>query len=157
VALAEKLRKAATERHALPGSLVAQALEQFLSGASGSAPALSGDSSKWEQRLAAVEQQLAYLEGRLKTPLSRPASPPPAAVPSPPPAKPLPIPQSGDALTTAQVADKLGMKRGSFNERIRRAGGAVVGLEMEGWRIVGQSKPPQGGPPQWLWEPASKS
>jgi hypothetical protein len=44
------------------------------------------------------------------------------------------------------------MKRTSFNERIRRAGGAAVGMEMEGWRIVGQAKPPQGGPAQWLWE-----
>ena len=152
MALADKIRKAAVDRHMLPGALVAQALEQFLSGASGATPALSGDSGKWEERLAAVEQQLAYLQGRLKISLSRPAAPPPA-VPSPPPAKPLPIPQVGDALTTAQVADRLGIKRGSFNERLRRAGGASVGLETEGWRIVGQARPPQGGPLQWLWEP----
>lgn len=150
MALAEKLRKAATERHALPGSLVAQALEQFLSG---SAPALSADSGKWEQRLAAVEQRLALLE---KRPRAAAAPPPPAVAPAPPPAKSLPIPQVGDALTTAQVADRLGIKRGSFNERIRRAGGAAPGMEMEGWRIIGQARPPQGGPPQWLWEPASK-
>jgi hypothetical protein len=150
VALAEKLRKAATERHALPGSLVAQALEQFLAGTSGAGPALGGDSGKWEQRLAAVEQRLALLE---KRPRAAAAPPPPAVAPAPPPAKPLPIPQVGDALTTAQVADRLGMKRGSFNERIRRAGGAAVGLEMEGWRIIGQARPPQGGPLQWLWEP----
>jgi len=131
----------------LPGALVAQALEQFLAGSNGAAPALSSDSGKLELRLAALEERVAHLE-------RKPPAPPPAK-PARPSTKPPAIPPSGDALTTVQLAARLGMKSGSLNERIRRAGGAAPGMEMEGWRIIGQAKLPQGGPPQWLWEATS--
>jgi len=55
-------------------------------------------------------------------------------------------------LTTGELADRLGLRRRSLNERIRRAGGGAIGLEIEGWRIVGQARPAQGGPPQWQWQ-----
>lgn len=75
-----------------------------------------------------------------------------------PPLERAPIPQMGDAsdgaITTAELAERIGMKRGSLNERIRRAGGARLGLLMEGWRCVGQGPGHNGGPPRWLWEQA---
>jgi hypothetical protein len=58
------------------------------------------------------------------------------------------------AITTAELAQALGVKRGSLNERIRRAGGARLGMELDGWRCVGSSTPEAGGPPRWLWERA---
>ena len=58
------------------------------------------------------------------------------------------------AITTAELAKALGMKRGSLNERIRRAGGARLGMELDGWCCVGNCTPLAGGPPRWLWERA---
>lgn len=63
-------------------------------------------------------------------------------------------PAPAGAITTTELAEQLGMKRGSLNERLRRAGGARAGLVMNGWRCVDQCRPPGGGPPQWRWEPA---
>jgi hypothetical protein len=73
-------------------------------------------------------------------------------VTAPSPARLVAAPQAEDSITTAELAELLGIKRGSFNERLRRGGGARVGLVMEGWRCVGQSAPPEGGPLRWLWE-----
>lgn len=98
-------------------------------------------------RLAAVEAQLAVLaSARLAQ-----RSPAPSK-PAPPPAALAPATPAG-AITTADLAERLGLKRGSFNERLRRNGGAQVGLVVESWRCVGQSAPPTGGPPRWMWEP----
>lgn len=151
-ALAAALKAEAKRRHALPGALVAQALEQFLSGASNAPTALAVPSKEWQAPLAALEARVAKLE-------AKPAAPPPAAKASPEKAKPAPpiepakITQAGDdAITTAQLAARLGIKRGTFNERLRRAGGASEGVVIEGWRCVGQARPASGGPPQWLWE-----
>lgn len=58
------------------------------------------------------------------------------------------------ALPTAALADLLGIKRGSLNERLRRAGGAREGMQLEGWRCIGQRRPERGGPPQSVWVPA---
>lgn len=100
-----------------------------------------------ERRLSAVETALAALQrGR------HPAAPAPvvAVVAPVAPAEPAPA----GAITTAGLAERLGMKRGTLNERLRRAGGARAGLVMEGWRCAGQLTGPNGGPPQWTWEPA---
>ena len=107
-----------------------------------------------ERRLAAVEAGLAALQrGR------PPAAPVVAAVAPVAPAQPEPRasgpgPASAVALTTAELAERLGLRRATLNERLRRAGGARAGLVMEGWRCTGQLTGPNGGPPQWTWEPA---
>jgi predicted DNA-binding protein len=118
------------------------------------------------ERLEALEAAVAALQQ------SRPAR-----TPKPAPAASLPLelhppdegsgePRKGEpaipplgevpagAITTADLAARIGMKRGSLNERLRRAGGARIGLEMEGWRCVGHHFPEGGGPPRWLWESA---
>jgi len=59
---------------------------------------------------------------------------------------------SAKVLTTAELAESLGKSRTALNERVRRAGGGAIGLELEGWKIVGKTKPAQGGPPQWQWQ-----
>jgi hypothetical protein len=60
---------------------------------------------------------------------------------------------STKVLTTAELADRLTVKRSALNERLRRAGGARLGFELDGWRCVGKAKPARGGPAQWQWAP----
>jgi hypothetical protein len=126
-------------------TLVAGWLEQGLS----APPGPAADGGELLARIDAMEARLAALE-------KRPAPSRPRVAPSPMPVAldPAPLPPPAGAITTAQLAARLGMKRGSLNERIRRAGGARVGLVMAGWRCVGQSPGVSGGPARWLWEPA---
>jgi hypothetical protein len=60
---------------------------------------------------------------------------------------------STKVLTTGELADRLTVKRNALNERLRRAGGARLGFELDGWRCVGKAKPARGGPAQWQWAP----
>jgi hypothetical protein len=62
------------------------------------------------------------------------------------------IPPGG--IETAALADRLGLRRGTLNARIARAGGAAPGLVIDGWRCLGQRTPERGGPPRALWVPA---
>ena len=150
-ALAARLKAEAKRRHAMPGALVAQAIEQFLSNDGrplGNATEQLG--GQWQKE---VERRLTALEAKAKAtpaPAAAPAAAPPPAPKAPPAAAPT-IPQMGDAITSAELAARLGMKRHAFNERVRRAGGAREGAVMEGWRCVGQTRPANGGPLQWLW------
>ncbi len=144
--LAVALKAEAKRRHAMPGALVAQAIEQFLANDGrplGNATEQLG--GQWQKE---VEQRLAALEAKAK---AAPAAAPPPPAPKNPPAAAPTIPQTGDALTSAELAATLGLKRHAFNERVRRAGGAREGAVMEGWRCVGQTRPANGGPLQWLW------
>jgi hypothetical protein len=131
-ALAARLKAEALRLHAKPGALVAQALEQFLVAPS------DVPSKEWQAPLAALEARVAKLE---------------AKAPSPDQAKAAPSIEPGDdAITSSQLAARLGLKRNTFNERLRRAGGAREGVVIEGWRCVGQVRPLTGGPLQWRWQ-----
>lgn len=133
-------------------------------------PIAAGTSPEVEQRLQALEAAVKALQREPRPKREIPV--PNLGNQSPEPAKPVTPPQNpnspkvgsktplvGDAppagtITTAELAGRIGMKRTSLNERLRRAGGARVGLEMEGWRCVGSHSPESGGPPRWLWEKA---
>jgi hypothetical protein len=144
--LAARLKEEAVRRHAKPGALVAQALEQFLGIAVSPPEALSIASQGWAGPLAALEARVATLEAR-KPPVK------PAAAKLNPPSEPVAVPHLRDgAITTGELAERLGMKRPSLNERIRRQGGASVGMEISGYRCTGQARGENGGPPRWLWE-----
>lgn len=78
----------------------------------------------------------------------RPAPAAPSAAPGPVPAA-LPA----DGIETAALAQLLGVKRGTFNARIARIGGAAPGLVVDGWRCLGLRTPERGGPPRALWVP----
>jgi hypothetical protein len=104
-------------------------------------------------RVEALEAAVADLQAQ--TPLeehvqgqARPLPPPVAA---PVALMELPV----DAIQTAALADLLGLKRGTLNARISRAGGAREGLVVLGWRCLGRVTPARGGPPQALWVPAA--
>ena len=120
---------------------------------------LSGDSkpasSDLAAQLAAIEQRLAALEqGRLASPtrvipaLRLVEEIPNRLLPATPPAT-----YCGGPIATAELAELLAMRRGTLNARIGRAGGAAVGLELNGWRCVALEVPPRGGPARALWEP----
>jgi len=148
--LLASLKVLARERGLSLNAAAALAFERYLLGQPQQKQAEA--STDHEQRLLALEKRVATLE-------ARPATPPPPKAASPDQAKPIPpigpakIPQVGDdAITTAQLAATLGIKRNTFNERLRRAGGASEGVVIEGWRCVGQARPANGGPLQWLWE-----
>lgn len=143
-------------------TLVRGWLEAALEAAPG--PAAGGAALvELEARLAAVEARLAAL-AQPPAPRATPAAADPAGVLEilgtahlrpPAPAAP---PELTAAVATAALADRIGMKRGSLNEKIRRAGGARVGLVLHlgqsEWRCVGQGHAPGGGPPRWFWQPA---
>ncbi len=100
-------------------------------------------------RVAALEAAVAALEAQSPRSL-RPPRVAPAAAPA---SLPLIDPPAA-AIETAVLADRLGMRRGTLNARISRAGGACEGLEVEGWRCLGRAIPARGGPPRALWVPA---
>jgi hypothetical protein len=99
--------------------------------------------------------ELERLVGEL---LTREPAPSPRRRREAPAPSPLPLPPSGDAppdeaIPSADLARLLGMKRNAFNARLRRAGGARVGMVEEGWRCVGIFPHPTGGPPRPWWLP----
>lgn len=99
-------------------------------------------------RVAALEAAVAALEAAVaalqQAPAGRRVVRPIAPVEAPP----------GEALDTSQLAAYLGVKRGTFNARIQRAGGTVAGLVIDGWRCTGVHPSPRGGPDRAHWVPA---
>jgi hypothetical protein len=119
---------------------------------------LSGDSkpasSDLATQLAAIEQRLVALEQVRSRNLARVTPPPrPAELAIPKQVPPRVNALVGDPITTAELAELLSIRRGTLNARIGRAGGAAVGLELNGWRCVALEVPPRGGPARALWEP----
>ena len=141
----------------LVAALKAQAQQQGITLTALVEQQLSGDSkpasSGLATQLAAIEQRLVALEQ------SRLASPT-RVIPAPRPAEEIPnrlLPAapggSVGPIATAELAGLLGISRGALNARVGRAGGAAVGLELNGWRCVALEVPPRGGPARALWEP----
>ena len=161
--LLQRLKAQAAAEERTVASLVRRWIEVGLSGAlksSSAAPSAGGD---LVERLEALEAAVAALQQKKSRPASgnRRSDRDDASSPRPRGASEA-LPQQGrphkvdvpaGVITTADLAVRIGMKRGTLNERIRRAGGACIGLEMEGWRCVGHHRPEGGGPPRWLWEP----
>mgnify|MGYP000119581948 CR=1 FL=1 len=160
--LLQRLKAHATASDRPVSALVRRWIEAGLNGdleGSTELPAAAG----LADRVAALELAVVELQQQAKAPrLEKPSRMP--VLSKPPELGPVPSPgasritPTGDApagaITTAELAEALGMKRGSLNERIRRMGGARLGLELEGWCCVGSRTPEAGGPPRWLWEKA---
>lgn len=104
------------------------------------------------QRVASLEAAVAALEARQpsRSARSKPQALKPASVSS---AGSTATPAPAGAITTAELAGRLGTNRKAFTARILRQGGGRIGLELEGWRIVG--KAPGGESSPWLWEPVA--
>jgi len=117
------------------------------------APAAPGvDLSDLSERVGCLERELALLR-RPTPPVTANSSNLPAS-----PNRVIPAPLVGEVppggIETAALAELLGMRRGTINARIARAGGAAPGLVVEGWRCLGARVPDRGGPARALWEPA---
>jgi len=59
--------------------------------------------------------------------------------------------EPGTRLTTAELAELLGITRNALNNWISRN---QPGAERDGWRLAERVRPAAGGPPQWTWERA---
>jgi hypothetical protein len=96
-------------------------------------------------RVEALEAAVARLAAA-----PRPLPPPaPAVAPLAPTVAAVPA----DGIETGALAEVLGLRRKTLNARIARAGGARVGLTLQGWRCCGLARPARGGPPSALWVP----
>lgn len=100
------------------------------------------------QALEATTAELAATVAQLQQ-ARPPRSPRPAAPPVP-----IPADLPADGIETAALAQLLGMRRGTINARIARAGGAAPGLVIDGWRCSALRTPERGGPARALWVPA---
>ena len=173
--LADWRRRAAEAGH---GASVRDWLIARVGPAAGPAPAAPAAAELLE-RVAALEAGLAELRAAarvtpaprsgepvepLRVPLGRgqleiiganhlrpPAEPEPAS-----PERVNPAALSGDALTTAELCERYGLSRGSWNNWAGGAGrvGTVRHHPTAGsWRLIGKAPAPAGGPDRWLWEP----
>ena len=119
---------------------------------------LAGDSkpasSDLATQLAAVEQRLLALEqqGRPASPKRVKPAPQPAELVTPKQVAPPGTFLGAGPITTAELAELLAMRRGTLNARISRAGGPVVGQELNGWCCVALEVPSRGGPARALWQ-----
>jgi len=105
------------------------------------------------QRVVVIEQQLATLQRQASPDRAQKATRSGEARPAPAPLDLASVPAGG--IETAALAELLGMRRGTLNAQIARAGGARDGLELHGWRCAGLVRPERGGPPRALWLPAA--
>ena len=181
--LLERLRaRAAAEGRPL-AVMVRRWLEAGLSGAleQQAGPAGSPDLADLVERVERLEAELAQIRRSpervepLPAPLgagqleiigtNHPQSPAPAAasparVNSPSPERGSQITPSGDAITTAQLAQLTGTNRSAWNNWARdKQPGAVRKMppDVGQWRLVGKATPEAGGPARWLWELAKPS
>jgi hypothetical protein len=112
----------------------------------GAGPAGGSGLAERVAQLEASTAELLQAVAQLQTPRPAPRSPErvlQAAAEVPP-----------GGIETAALADRLGIRRGTLNARIARAGGACEGLELEGWRCLGLRTSARGGPARAVWVPA---
>jgi plasmid stability protein len=151
--LLERLRARAAADGRPLAALVRRWLEAGLSGALEQQAAPAGpDLADLAARVGWLEAELAQLR-RPRPPITSKSSSSPAS-----PDRVIPAPLVGEVppggIENAKLAELLGMRRGTLNARIARAGGAAPGLVVEGWRCLGARVPARGGPARALWEPA---
>lgn len=139
----------------LVAELKAQAQQQGITLTALVEQQLAGDSkpasSDLAAQLAVIEQRLVALEqGRPASPTRVKPAPRPAELVAP--KRVAPPRSSATRITTAELAELLAMRRGTLNARISRAGGPVVGQELNGWCCVALEVPSRGGPARALWQ-----
>lgn len=146
-----QVQKASKQQGRTLAACVAMALEQWLAAPSSvlQEPLPINRLEELEKRLERLEQQRG--DQRSDRTL-KPDNQQPRAKAAP--AKPSTIVPTGEALTTAALAELLQMRRGTINARIARAGGAAPGLVIDGWSCIGTAVPKRGGPAQALWQQA---
>jgi hypothetical protein len=140
---AEWRRRAAADGLGLTAWVVARVSEALAGAGSPVGPPAADDLARRIERLESLMAVMMDRQRRGPAPAAPVASRPPATTPAP-----------AEAITTGELADRLGIRRASFNARVSRAGGLRVGVEVSGWRCVGLQPSDRGGPPRGLWVPA---
>jgi len=153
VALANRLREAATARHTTTGALVAQAIEALLASDSASpTTAFSESSAALAVQLAVIEQRLQILEQLSPVP-EQPLSLSSEALPLP--ERRLTAAEAEGLLTTPAVAKALGLASPSaLTNWIGRQQGNGIGAVYRGYRLRGKGLLPAGMSAGWLWQAA---
>lgn len=174
--LLARLRAHAAAADRPVAAVVRRWIEAGLGGAleAGAAAPAAGDLA---DRVAALEAAVAQLQAKPRAPRSAPAPEvlpleqgpgqleiygaahlhPPAEPAAAPRERDEQIPRSGDAITTAELAERTNTNRASWNNWARdKAPGAVRKMPagVGSWRLVGEAPAPGGGPLRKLWEPA---
>lgn len=143
--LLARLRAAAAAQGRTTTSVAVEALEAWLAGACIASPPAADAST--HARLEDLERRLQALEACSLSP--SPLQTPPVG----------PLPVEGERLTTAELADRTGTNRGSWNNWA--AGHSVGSIRHHStagsWRLAGKDSSPSkaGGPSRWLWEKAA--
>ena len=162
--LLERLRAHAAADGRPLAVMVRRWLEAGLDGAleQQAGPAGSPDLADLVERVERLEAELAQIRRSPERvePLPAPQSPAPVAasparVNPPSPERASQITPPGDAITTAQLAERTGTNRAAWNNWARdKQPGAVRKMppEVGQWRLVGKATPEAGGPARWLWE-----
>jgi hypothetical protein len=181
--LLERLRAAAAAQRRTVTGLVIEWIEAGLSGALPAAGAGPAAGAELLERVEALEVGLADLQRRAASPervnraprsaepvepLRVPLGPgqleilgaghlrPPVEAEAASPDRVTAAPLSGDALTTAELAERTNTNRAGWNNWAGGAGrvGQVRHHSTAGsWRLIGKAPAPAGGPDRWLWEP----
>ena len=162
--LLERLRARAAADGRPLAVMVRRWLEAGLSGAleQQAGPAGSPDLADLVERVGRLEAELAQIRRSPERvellPAPQPPAPAaasPARVNPPSPERASQITPSGDAITTAQLAERTGTNRAAWNNWARdKQPGAVRKMppEVGQWRLVGKVAAEAGGPARWLWE-----
>jgi hypothetical protein len=156
--LLERVRAAAAAR----GQTVTRLLIAWIeAGLAGELPAPGG--AGLAERVAELEAATAELRAAVARLQAQPSRSPERVRPAVPPAGEPPSPErvsaaprTGEALTTAELAERTGTNRAAWNNWAspERVGQVRSHPQAGPWRLVGQAPPPGGGPLRWLWEPA---
>lgn len=122
---------------------------------------------------AAAEMREAVAQLRRSASLDRVIPPPPAGGPEPlrvalgpgqleilgtahlrPSPEAPATPRSGDAITTAELAEQTETNRAGWNNwaKAERVGQVRHHRTAGSWRLIGKTPAPGGGPDRWLWE-----
>jgi hypothetical protein len=141
-ALLARVKAAAADRQTTTTALVVGLIEAGLDGGLGMprqdpGTCLGVPSPGLDARVTALEAAVQALQGQPRQVET--------ALPEAPP-----IPD-GDAITTAELAARLGVSRGSLNNWVCQH---QPGDVRSGWRLLARQPSPVGGPARWLWEPA---
>lgn len=148
--LLERLRGHAEAQHRTVASLLRGWIEAGLAGALEPSAKPSAALVGLANRVEALEREVAQLQaGALRVPRRERVAPPS-------PDRVIPAPPAGDAITTAELADRTSTNPGGWNNWARTVTPGEVRHHPQAgsWRLVGKAPAPGGGPERWLWEPA---
>jgi hypothetical protein len=128
-------------------------LEERLEKVETNANYVNGEYSALDTDLKALAETVAKLEAAASP--KRVMAPPPTHAKALLP-KQLAMVEAGEGITSAELADRTGTNRASWNNWAAKAvvGDVRVHKEAGSWRLIGKAPSSVGGPARWLWEQA---